>query len=308
MTLVDLHPEALLDRALHGELDAGESAALDAHLAGCAACALHLDARTLFRDELAERDGDAARNLESIDQAMTAVRAQAAEPLVYRRRWSVRFFMAALVLGGIAAGAYYGPRLRPAAISTGQPAGVPSQGNDTGRRTGPDQPQMADQPAENEQRVSLPETALAGSASAASAMHPRAKPSASRATTTGGAQELFARANQLRRSGRDSEAMALYRELQHAFPDSREAKISQATLARLLLEHGQASEALSGFDSYLKSGDTAAMTEDALVGRAMALMKLQQRDQERATWQELLARFPNSIHASRARARLGELR
>jgi TolA-binding protein len=40
----------------------------------------------------------------------------------------------------------------------------------------------------------------------------------------------------------------------------------------------------------------------------MALMKLNQRDQERATWQELLARFPNSIHASRARSRLGELR
>jgi TolA-binding protein len=139
-------------------------------------------------------------------------------------------------------------------------------------------------------------------------VHPRAKPNAGKALPSDGPEELFARANQLRRSGRDSEAMTLYRELQRAYPDSREARLSQATLARLLLEHGQASEALSGFDSYLKSGDTGAMTEDALVGRAMALMKLNQRDQERATWQELLARFPNSIHASRARARLGELR
>jgi TolA-binding protein len=307
MTVVDLHPETLLDRALSGELEAEERTVLDAHLVTCPACAVHLEARTLFRTELDERDGDAALDLASIDRAMVAAGAEAVQPLVYRRRWSVRLFMAALVLGGIAAGAHYGTRPRSTVSFTSQPAGIPSE-EATGRRTGLEQAQTAEQPAEGTQGGSQPETAAAGPSSAGSPMRARGKPATGKAILSEGPDELFARANQLRRSGRDSEAMALYRELQRAYPDSRQARLSQATLARLQLDHGQASEALSGFDSYLKSGDTGAMTEDALVGRAMALMKLNQRDQERATWQELLARFPNSIHASRARARLGELR
>jgi TolA-binding protein len=302
MTAIELHPEVQLDRARHGQLAAGEREVLDAHVATCPACALHVGAPELFRLELGERDGDAALDLVVIDRAIAAIRAEGDQALSRRGRpgrWSVRLMMAALVLGGIAAGAYYAPRYRPPVSSTGQPAGIATP-EETGPRTGPGRAETASQPEEVQQAASQP--------SATAPTHPRARPGGAKAAPSDGPEELFARANQLRRSGRDSESMALYRELQRAFPESREAKLSQATLARLLLEHGQASEALSGFDSYLKSGDTGVMTEDALVGRAMALMKLNQRDQERATWQNLLARFPNSIHASRARARLGELR
>jgi TolA-binding protein len=153
--------------------------------------------------------------------------------------------------------------------------------------------------------AAAPRAARAPEHSAGSVVSKPGEPKAISALT---AEELFARANQARRSGRDESAMALYRELQRLYPASPEAELSKATLARLLLDHGQAEQALHGFDAYLGSGRTGAMSEDALVGRAGALMQLNRRSEERATWQELLRRYPTSIHASRARARLGELR
>jgi TolA-binding protein len=309
MTPIELHPEGLLDRALHGGLGAEEREVLGAHVNACPACAVHLRARELFQYELAERDEDSASDLLAVNRAMSAVRADGETPLSRRgrMRWPIRVMMAALVLGGFVAGAYYARGHRSSSAPTGKPAGIATAGG-LGPRTSPATVATAAQPAEVERASSGPVTNAPGLSSSAAQPHLRTKPGAAMPVASDSADALFARANQLRRNGRDSEAMTVYRELQRAFPDSREAKLSQATLARLQLEHGQAAEALSGFDSYLKSGASGSMTEDALVGRAMALMKLSQRDEERATWQELLVRFPNSIHASRARARLGELR
>jgi TolA-binding protein len=308
MTPIELHPEVLLDGALHAELDAEERKVLGAHVSECPACAMHLGAHQLFRHELGEGDEDPALNLAAADRAIAAVRA-AQDHLLLRRgraRWSTRVMLAALVLGGIAVGAYFAPRHRPSVTVIDQPAGIPLPA-DSGSRTGPNGAATAVPAAEVGRTASGPEAAAPERSSTPAQTVSRVRPGA-KPVPSDSAEVLFARANQLRRDRRDSEAMTLYRQLQRAFPDSREAKLSQATLATLLLEHGQATEALSGFDSYLRSGDTGAMTEDALVGRARALMKLDRRDQERATWQELLARFPNSIHTSRARTRLGELR
>ena len=51
----------------------------------------------------------------------------------------------------------------------------------------------------------------------------------------------------------------------------------------------------------------STVTEEALVGRANALQKMGKRDEERAAWLLLLSKYPNSIHAGRAKARVAEL-
>jgi TolA-binding protein len=311
MTTIELHPEHLLGRV--AELEAEERASLDRHVAACPACALHLRARELMGDDLRPRQTDAALDLAAIDRAMALVQSERDDASRHHgsSRWSVRVLMAALVLGGVAAGARYTHRHEPAASPSAGRVELGAPG-DVGPRTTRGGPRVATQPAEALETRETPANPVPPDpvprSPASQPLPPRAKAVGPKALPSESAEELFARANQLRRGGRDAEAMAAYRELQRAFPNSREGKLSQATLARLELEHGRAAEALSGFDSYLKSGDTGAMTEDALVGRAVALQKLDRRDEERATWQELLARFPNSIHRSRARARLGELR
>jgi len=284
MIPLEPHPEALLERARRGVLAPEETELLEAHLGECPACALELEAASLFRSALAPRDEDAALDLQAVERAMAIAR-----PLGGLRRvpWSVRIGLAAILMGGLAAGAYTLRgrwHVQPVALVPTSPVMKSASG-----------------PAP----VAAPEPALRVEATSPA---PSPRVLASRAAAPRSPAELFAQANQARRNGLDDEAVVLYRELQHTFPDSREAQLSQATLAQLLLDRGQADQALAGFDRYLHGSAAGPVTEDALVGRATALAKLGKRAEERATWQELLARFPASIHASRARARLAELR
>jgi len=75
----------------------------------------------------------------------------------------------------------------------------------------------------------------------------------------------------------------------------------------LLLDRGDAQSALSHFDAYLLRGAGGTLTEEAQVGRALALHKLGWASDELQTWQTFLAAHPNSVHAARARQRLSEL-
>jgi tetratricopeptide (TPR) repeat protein len=120
------------------------------------------------------------------------------------------------------------------------------------------------------------------------------------------AAALFSRANDLRRIGRDDQAIQTYRKLQRLFAGTPQAEQSYATLGLLLLEHFSADEALTQFDRYL-AGE-GLVTEDVLVGRALALQRLGRTHEERATWETLLHRFPSSVHATRAKTRIAELR
>jgi TolA-binding protein len=111
---------------------------------------------------------------------------------------------------------------------------------------------------------------------------------------------LFTRANTARRAGRTSDAVALFARLQREFPRSAEAAHSHLSLGRLLLEQRSAQMALAHFAQY-----QGPLAEEALLGRAQALAALARFDDERAAWRELLERFPKSVYAARARARLG---
>ncbi len=122
----------------------------------------------------------------------------------------------------------------------------------------------------------------------------------------GGPQALFADANRARARGERTEAVRGYRELQARYPGSAEARLSHATLGRLLLDTGDASAALRELDAYLGGGQ-GALREDALAARATALSRLGRHAEEATAWSRLIEAYPGSIHAPRARARLAEL-
>ncbi len=117
--------------------------------------------------------------------------------------------------------------------------------------------------------------------------------------------QVFAEANDLRRTGSDSQAIATYRKVERMFPGSPEAEQSYATLGSLMMEHGSPQEALGQFDHYIGRG--GPLLVDVLAGKASALQRLGRTADERRTWQTLLEQFPKSVHAARAKARLAEL-
>jgi TolA-binding protein len=125
------------------------------------------------------------------------------------------------------------------------------------------------------------------------------------------AKDLFAQANAKRRAGDEPGARRLYQELQQRHPRSPEAEVSRVALGRLLLDRSQdPNAALEQFDRAIHSpgqSGQAGLAEEALFGRATALMRLGRMDDERKTWLELLERFPGSVYADRAHTRLDEM-
>ena len=105
--------------------------------------------------------------------------------------------------------------------------------------------------------------------------------------------------------GKDDRAIPIYRKLQRLFPGTPQAEQSYATLGQLSLQHLGADEALRQFDRYL--AHEGPLTEDVLVGRAIALQRLGRSNEERKTWETVLRRFPSSVHAARAKTRLADL-
>ena len=123
-----------------------------------------------------------------------------------------------------------------------------------------------------------------------------------------GPDELFAEANAARRAHDYDDAIKLYQRLQREHRGSREAQVSHVALGRLLLdERNKPRKALAQFDAYLSKSKKGSLAEEASVGRALALRELGRADAEREAWQQVLDRFPRTVHASKARARLEAL-
>jgi TolA-binding protein len=120
------------------------------------------------------------------------------------------------------------------------------------------------------------------------------------------AADLFRDANQARRAGDFELARSLYAELQATHPRTDEASVSHVSLGKLLLAGGRAREADQQFRSYLATG-RKNLEEEALLGRADALLRLGESGEERRAWEVLLKSHPSSVYAARARQRLGEL-
>jgi len=233
-----------------------------------------------FADETAPDEGDDAL----IERALRGA-LDAKPPARPRSRWPFLLAAAALLVGaGALARSWLGPRTAGSAPAPQAPVEAPVV-----------------VPAASETATPSPPPVESAAAVPASAL-----PVSSAAPKAPSAAELFARANQARRDRHDDEAVRLYRELQRRYPESREAQASRVTLGQLLLDTKNDKQALGEFDGYL-SGSKGSVSEEAQVGRARALGRLGRTAEERAAWQELLQRYPSSVHAPEARTRLKAL-
>jgi outer membrane protein assembly factor BamD (BamD/ComL family) len=114
--------------------------------------------------------------------------------------------------------------------------------------------------------------------------------------------ELFASANQARRSGDIENAISLYERLGREYPSSVEAEDAKILRGNLLLSQRSPRAALRQFEAY----HSGALSLEALWGRAQALRKLASAD-EQAILVELVHDYPDSPYTATAKKRLREL-
>ncbi len=132
MSVIDLHPDDLLDLEARGGLTPADRERLDAHLARCAACRIE---RTLRRDFAVELAATAsATNVAGlVSHALSAVRVEPALPAapraasaLPRRRLAVALAFAAVMVTGVAVAGWTGA-LRAVFPSLAAPAAAPAQ-------------------------------------------------------------------------------------------------------------------------------------------------------------------------------------
>ncbi len=295
MTFAADHFLETFERRRRGTASREELVELEAHAQACASCALELSLMNDLAIGRAEPDQDFFAD----ERAVTATLRKLEAPPLKPRRIGWVLPVSALFIAGAAAatGGVLLQRTEPArapAASSGPPVSgaAPSRGARASIAEPPASPALA---PETEQPQSAGNAADGSFAEAA-------KPASAEPET---AAQLFAKANQLRRQGKDALATDQYRELQRRFAGSAEARQALVTLGFLLLDRSRPAEALQQFELYLKRGGAAS--EDALVGQALAQQRLGRADDERRTLAALVSRYPASANAARAKKRLAEL-
>jgi TolA-binding protein len=348
MSLVQLHPEELLDRAALGTLTASEQATLERHLAVCAVCRFERDVRADFAAELDAplpmHGGDLLAGV--LDRVVPPALPDVPPPLLEtpvaprgrRRRFPIWFLVAAsltVASAAIASGrttvlAFFAPAAPPTSVvappeppantsirSHFVPAAAPIREAASPAPVAPAEPiAPADAPLESAPKPHAPRSDAAGLVREPAAYAggppttaPAVPPSIDRPAAPpidppgASASAVFADANAARRRGDHRAAADLYKELVGNHATSAEATAARAMLGRMYLDDGDAGQALSAFDGYLATG-AGSLREEAMVGRARALERLGRSAEEHAAWGALLERFPQTIHAERARGRL----
>ena len=328
MTTIDLHPEEMLDAARRGTLGPSGVEDLRAHLARCAACRLSLTLPDDLHAEAAVTSADDALLASIVSGALRGEPRVAPEARPHRAHASpgrrVAVALALLFVGGSggAAAVYsmggssfarrFVPEilLLPRRAEPARPAAASAHGASASRASSPVAPEVVPVAPEvvplapEVVPLAPPEAAVAPSAAPAhlARFHvPLPPPRLS-------ADELFAEANRARRAGDVPLALRRYAELGRAYPGTREELTARVVVGDLLLAEGPTRAALASFDSYLATSPKGTLAEEALVGRASALMRLGRRDEERAAWTQLLREHPDSVQGARARLRLDELR
>lgn len=310
MTVVDLHPEDLLEKDAQGSLEAGERTRLEAHLAHCSACRMERQLRLDFAAELEAEiplDRIVGLGVESIPvvpqgrESMMVLRAR--RPRRHRVVWLLA--AAALLVGGVAAAAMGMSETRWSSLrgvlatpasGVAPAAPVPAKGHGSAVAVA-DVPEPAPVAAAAE-----PVTETLNVPAVAPRPAPRAAVVATPAPVVG-PSELFDAATEARRRGDYGHVLDLDGQLETRYPTSREAQVSRAIVGRLLLDRGDPAGALARFDSYLAAG-AGELGEEAMVGRATALDRLGRTDEATRGWAAMVAAFPGSPYAARARARL----
>jgi TolA-binding protein len=343
VSVVDLHPEELLDKQARGTLSASEASLLEAHLARCATCRAEKLLRADFADELDEPlderpslsellEGVAALRTKTprdetpaeVDLSAEAPEREAPKSMPVPRRRAVTgtawlLVAAAMLAVSAATGAtQVGKQVWTrvvAVVTTIDTAPAPTASPAPKREARPAAPAPAPveavAPAPTVQALAAP-ASIEPAPSETGAPHtpeaPRAPRAAVRPRTAPPAPDaeaaaLFDAAATARRRGDYGQAIALHRDLLARFPRTREAQTSRATVGRLLLDRGDPSGALASFDAYMTAG-SGELGEEAMAGRATALERLGRSDDARRAWEALLAAYPSTPYATHARARV----
>jgi TolA-binding protein len=323
VTASEYCPDDLFARARAGSISVRDQEQLDRHIAGCSECRALLLVSRGFEQRVPAQAGDTqllARMVDRVQAARAPVatvastksenRSEKPGPSGRRRSRLSVLLLAAALTAGVAAAA------RAPATRSFVEHVVGSKATRTAPAAAPvAKPTLAPRalPAESAAPAAMqPPPAPAPSAPLATAPAAMANAQA-RTTEAPTAERLFAEANARRKAGDTASARRLYTELARRYPGSPEAQVSSASLGRLLLERSDdAAGALEQFDRLLARPTSSmaqpALAEEALFGRATALMRLGRTKDEKAAWGELLTRFPGSVYAERAHERLRALK
>jgi TolA-binding protein len=296
------HPEELLDALRDGSLHADGRAALDEHARSCTACSLEMGVAAEAADGLAPRPDDDLKMGAMVGVAMAQfdpARAEASSGGSSSGTLQSLAIAAGVVTVVVLAMVTGGPNETPP-VPEPAPASAPVERADpTPHPKAPPEATLAPRD------IAEPEAEAEASDTHEEAAEPadRADPTKSGLT----AAELLAQANAARRAKSYEKAARLYAQLGREFRGSDEEVLSRVTYGRVLLDHlGKSKVALRRFDGYLKARPSGTLAEEALMGRAKALGRLGRENEERAAWQALLDRFPNSAYAALAKQRLSD--
>jgi TolA-binding protein len=322
---LDLHPEELLYQQTIRELAPDEQADLDAHVARCGACAMHVALQPAMRQAASPSEADYALAARAVERLL---RSDASANVVAPSRPSSRLTgraparvaaVVAILLGVSLAGALVAhfrgpPPVVPQSLPA-QPQATPPVGRRV-ERPAEDPPAPASAPPA--ERPDIPAPAASASTARRHRLHPdeaapppvpepapAPMPAVAPAPVDADAASLFANAEAARRRGLGAEAARLFRELSARFPGSREEIAARPLFGQLLLDDlRRPDQALPLFDRYLGDQPTGALAEEAAVGRAQALERLGRLADAHAAWRDFLDRHPDSVHAEVARRRL----
>jgi TolA-binding protein len=310
VSVVDLHPENLLDREIRGELEPAERERLEAHLAQCATCRFERQLRAGFALELS-RDSVPPGIAGLVDTlARESVKPPAPLVVSSRRRKMKVVLLAAAATLTLVAGAFASTEAGRRAIAplffgregNTTPYGEATPATVTAVPRGPLlRASAAPAPVPSAAVVDPP--ALPDLPEPPRALPVAALPVPAAAPPPEGPAPLFAAEADARRRGDTARMMELHAELVARYPQSHEAQVSRMMVARLLLDRGDAAGALSGFDAYLRAG-SGELREDALGGRATALERLGRTEEARRAWMTLLDQYPNTAYGAHARSRV----
>jgi TolA-binding protein len=300
MRVADLHPEALLDKEIRGELEPAERDRLEAHLAACPTCRLERRMRADFALELSAEG--VPRQIAGLVE--TAAR-QAGRPVVRAGGQKTRLAKTTLLVAAatltIVAGAFASTEagrrvLAPLLGRSADPAGREAVTTASVHVAGPAQTSAPAEPPMASATGAEPQPPAASA--------PPAPPA--HVVSPESAATLFDAETEARRNGDMTRVLELHAQLVARYPLSNEARVSRMTVARMLLDRGDAAGALAGFDAYLRAG-AGELREEALAGRATALDRLGRTDEARAAWLALLDEYPVTPYAAHARARIEAL-
>jgi tetratricopeptide (TPR) repeat protein len=331
MTSTDLHPDDLLDREMRGELSPGEQERLQAHLRECAVCRLERLTRDDFRGEAEDPAADVdARRLVAALLVPTAMLEERRPARSRMRHLRLALVAAATVsVAGLAAAARWsGAPWTPSAVTASSATAqkpprslehaaraarvVPSRDLDpapalpapANAEPAPSPPALPPTPP----RVVLARRPAVLADSTPPRPRPRREAAPDLETSVvppPDAAALFGRGNDARRLGDHARAAHYYRALLEDYPSSSEGHEALAVLGRMLLDDSDAEGALRCFEQYLRLG--GALREDVMLGRALCLRRLGRVGDETRAWEDLVAQYPSSVHAERARRRLLDL-